>query len=337
MIKRLASLYSPIIQRARPAWGVIYHSSNTPPAFAALSAVFGRQVLEVIDEAIEAHDPDVIISVHPLLNHITVKAIRRSNRRRALVTVVTDLVEFHRGWRCPQADLLVVPTERARQVFLRRRIPADRILLLGRPVDLRFRPPAPGEQAALRRLLGLAEDRLTILVAGGAEGSGRLLRQVRALSWSAEPWQVIAVCGRNEKLRRRLARVRFPTRTLVLGFVDNMPELMRAANVVVGKAGPGAIAEALATGLPVVLTTYLPGQETENVAFVKEYGLGLYAPRPEQLLESIRELAADGGRLHATMAANAASISRPYASLDIARECLNLACRAQAGGSALAG
>jgi 1,2-diacylglycerol 3-beta-galactosyltransferase len=332
MIKRLASLYSPIIQRARPAWGVIYHGSNSPPAFAALSAVFGRQVLEVIEQAIEAHDPDVIISVHPLLNHITVKAIRRSHRHRALVTVVTDLVEFHRGWRCAQADLLVVPTERARREFLRRHVPAERILLLGLPVDLRFRPPAPGEQAALRRLLGLAEDRLTILVAGGAEGSGRLLRQVRALSWSAEPWQVIAVCGRNEKLRRRLARVRFPTRTLVLGFVDNMPELMRAADVVVGKAGPGAIAEALATGLPMVLTTYLPGQETENVGFVKEYGLGFYAPRPEQLLDSIRELAEDGGKLHARMAANAAGISRPYASLDIARECLNLACTAQAGG-----
>ncbi len=73
------------------------------------------------------------------------------------------------------------------------------------------------------------------------------------------------------------------------------------------------------------------------MTFVKEYGLGLYAPRPEQLLESIRELAADGGRLQAKMAASAAAISRPYASLDIARECLNHACRAQAGGSALAG
>jgi 1,2-diacylglycerol 3-beta-galactosyltransferase len=337
LIRRLASLYSPIIQRARPAWGVIYHGSNTPPTFAALRAVFGHPVREVIHEAIHLHDPDIVVSVHPLLNHMAAQAIRHSYRHRALVTVVTDLVEFHRGWSCPRADLVVVPTERARQVCLRRRVPAERILLLGLPVDLRFRPPAPGEKAALRRMLGLDEDRLTILVAGGAEGSGRLLRQVRGLSWSAEPWQVVAVCGRNEKLRRRLARLHFPTPTLVLGFVDNMPELMRAADVIVSKAGPGAIAEALATGLPMVLTSYLPGQETENVGFVKEYGLGVYAARPEQVLEAIREQAAEGGRLHARMSANAASISRPYAALDIARECLRLAAEARATGTALAG
>lgn len=340
VIRRLASLYSPIIQRARPAWGVIYHGSNTQPAFAAIRAVFGGPVREVLDEALRVHDPDVVVSVHPLLNHITVEAIAQSGRRRGVVTVVTDLVEFHRGWSCPRADLTVVPTERARRACLARRVPPERLRLLGLPVDLRFRPPAPGEKAALRRLLGLAEDRFTILVAGGGDGSGRLLRQVRALTWNAEPWQVIAVCGRNDKLRRRLHRVRFPTPTLVLGFVDNMDQLMRAADLVVSKAGPGAIGETLATGLPIVLTSYLPGQETENVGFVKAYGLGLYAPRPELLLEAIHRLAADGGRVYREMAANAADISRPYASLDIGRECLLLAesIRAESRrGAALAG
>src|SRR5581483_9647183 len=128
------------------------------------------------------------------------------------------------------------------RVALRRRVPAERIKLLGLPVDLRFRPPAPGEKHALRRRFGLEEARFTVLVMGGAAGVGGLMNQVRVLSEEAHQWQVIAVCGKNEKVRRRLDEEEFATPTLVLGFVDNMPELMRACDVVVTKAGPGAIA-----------------------------------------------------------------------------------------------
>ncbi|MEP7105383.1 MAG: glycosyltransferase [Chloroflexota bacterium] len=330
VIRRLARLYSPLIQRSRPAWGAVYHGSNLRPVFAAIRAVFGGNVRRILVRMLREHDPEVVISVHPLLNHVAYSAIQRSGRRRGLMTVITDLIEFHRGWAFPRADLVVVPTESARQACLKWGVPADRIQLLGLPVDLRFRPPAPGEKAALRRRFGLQEDRMTILVSGGGEGSGNLLRQVRALAWHEHPWQVIAVCGRNEKLRRRLARVHFGTPTRILGFVDNMPELMRASDLVVSKAGPGAIAEALTTGLPIMLTGYLPGQETENVTFVTMTGFGLYAPKPEQLLESITLLFADDTRIWREMVERATSAARPYASLDIAREGLALAERYRA-------
>jgi 1,2-diacylglycerol 3-beta-galactosyltransferase len=337
VVRRLTSLYPKIIQRSGAAWGVIYHTSNTRVAFGALRGVFGRQVRGVIEAAIKEHDPDVVLSVHPLLNHVAQAAIRRSGRRRGLMTVVTDLIELHRGWAQPEADLVVVPTEEASQVVGALGVPSDRIRALGLPVDLRFRPPAPGEKQALRRRFGLEEGRPTLLVLGGGDGSGKLLRQVRALAWGEHDWQVIAVCGRNEKLRRRLSRVRFSTPTAVLGFVDFMPALMRAADLVVTKAGPGAIAEALATGVPMVLTGYLPGQETMNVRFVTQSGFGLYAPRPDELRQAVTRILAGGSGQVQDMAARAAAIARPYASLDIARECLAIAARysaAKGAGSA---
>jgi hypothetical protein len=256
------------------------------------------------------------------------------------MTVVTDLVDLHRGWALPEADLVVVPTEEAQEVVLGLGVPEERVRALGLPVDLRFRPPAPGEKQALRRRFSLEEGRPTLLVLGGGDGSGRLLRVVRALAWGEHEWQVIAVCGRNEKLRRRLSRVRFSTPTAILGFVDYMPALMRAADLVVTKAGPGAISEALATGVPLVLTGYLPGQETANVRFVTESGLGVYATRPEELRLAVSYLLEDGGRDISAMAARAAAMARPYASLDIARECLAIASRyargREAGGPARA-
>ncbi|HKB18544.1 MAG TPA: glycosyltransferase, partial [Candidatus Dormibacteraeota bacterium] len=257
--RRLAALYSPMIRRSRAAWGALYHTSNTQATFAAIRAIFGPGVRKVVLHLLQQHDPDVVLSVHPLLNHVAHQAIRRSGRPRALMTVITDLVDFHRGWTFSQADLVVAPTERARRVALRRRVPADRVKLLGLPVDLRFRPPAPGEKQALRRRFGLDEERFTVLVMGGAAGVGHLAAQVRELAEEPHPWQLAVVCGRNEKLRRRLYELEISTPMLVFGFVDYMPELMRACDLVVTKAGPGAIAEALATGLPLVITGFLPG------------------------------------------------------------------------------
>ena len=249
VVRRLASLYSPVIQRSRAAWGAVYHSSNTKPTFAAIRAVFGPGVRKVIVELIKKHDPDVVLSVHPLLNQISHQAIQRCGRPRGLMTVITDLVDFHRGWTFSQADLVIAPTEVARKVAIRRRVPHERVKLLGLPVDMRFRPPAAGEKQALRRRFGLDEARFTVLVMGGAAGVGGLLNQVRVLGWEPHQWQVIAVCGRNEKLRRRLARLRFATPTLVLGFVDNMPEVMRACDVVVTKAGSSSSRASASTRL----------------------------------------------------------------------------------------
>jgi 1,2-diacylglycerol 3-beta-galactosyltransferase len=245
------------------------------------------------------------------------------------MTVITDLVDFHRGWTFSQADLVVTPTERARKVALRRRVPADRVKLLGLPVDLRFRPPAPGEKQALRRRFGLDERRFTVLVMGGAAGVGHLASQVRMLAAERQPWQLVVVCGRNEKLRRRLYEIEALTPMLILGFVDYMPELMRACDLVVTKAGPGAIAEALATGLPLLITGFLPGQESPNVDYVVESGIGFFAPKEEELFDEVRVMA-EGGPTWREMSRRAEELARPYASSDIARECLLLAARYRA-------
>ncbi|HEV2952619.1 MAG TPA: hypothetical protein VG015_00830, partial [Candidatus Dormibacteraeota bacterium] len=194
LIRQLTALYSPIIKRSRPAWGAVYHTSNFRATFAAIRAVLGRQVRRVVAELLTEYDPDLVLSVHPLLNHVSHQAIRKGSRPRALMTVITDLVDIHRGWIFPRSDLIVVPTEQAREACLARRAQPDRIKLLGLPIDLRFRPPAPGEQAALRRFFGLQETAFTILICGGGEGSGRLWQQVKALAEDANPWQLIVVC-----------------------------------------------------------------------------------------------------------------------------------------------
>lgn len=324
--RRLSSLYPTITRRAPLAWDTIFYSSNTQPAFAAIRRALRPQLRPILERQIAATQPNVVLSVHPLCNHITVEVLRRGSCPRALMTVITDLIDIHRGWACRDADIVVVPTVEAEGAVLRAGVPGERVRFLGMPVDSEFRPARPGERAVLRRRLGLDEDRPTVLVTGGGEGAGGLLQQVRQLSCGPEPasWQVIVVCGRNERLRRTLLGWQFSTPTLVLGFVDNMPELMRASNVAVGKAGPGAIAEALAAGLPIVLTSHLPGQERGNVRFVLEWGIGCYTPQTEQLRAAVTEVLGSVAS-YEPMLARARSVARPDAVMDIATTCLELA------------
>ena len=322
LVRQLTLLYPTIINRARVAWGVIFHASDTAAGFAAVTTVFGRQLERRLADDVRRTDPDLVVSVHPLLNHVAARAIDASARPRGLVTVVTDLVDVHRGWICNQAELIVVPTEQARANALQRGANPDRVRLLGLPVDLSFRPAAPGEKAALRRRFGLDEDRATILMAGGGEGSGRLLPRVRQMTSKRHPWQLITVCGRNQRLQAKLAEMPAATPNLVLGFVDNMPELMRASDLLVTKAGPGSTAEAMASELPLLLTGFLPGQEASNVDFVVSSGLGVYAPQVEDLEIQVKQLLGSGRGALRRMERRMAELSRPYAALDIARQCL---------------
>lgn len=97
-----------------------------------------------------------------------------------------------------------------------------------------------------------------------------------------------------------------------------MADWMAAADCLVTKAGPGTIAEALISGLPMVLSAYLPGQEAPNVPYVVDGGVGVYRRRPRAIAAVVAAWLADPERL-SRMAARARALGRADASRDIAR------------------
>jgi 1,2-diacylglycerol 3-beta-galactosyltransferase len=97
-----------------------------------------------------------------------------------------------------------------------------------------------------------------------------------------------------------------------------MPDWMRASDVVVTKAGPGTIAEALCCGLPLLLVWYLPGQERGNVEWVVDIGAGRFVPHVTQLVDAVAELAVPGSETLATMRAAVRAAARPDATRRIA-------------------
>jgi 1,2-diacylglycerol 3-beta-galactosyltransferase len=132
--------------------------------------------------------------------------------------------------------------------------------------------------------------------------------------------QLAVVCGHNERLKRRLAATEWGVPARIDGFVDNMPELMFASDLIVTKAGPGTLAEAFIAGLPVIIFGYTPGQETANVDYVLEHRAGTFATEPSEIARIVGEWLQPDNREWERMVANAAGLARPDATLVIARQ-----------------
>ena len=97
------------------------------------------------------------------------------------------------------------------------------------------------------------------------------------------------MAGRNEKLKAKLDARKWRIPTRIYGFTRDLPDFMRAADAVVTKAGPGTIAEALIAGLPIILNARLPGQEDGNVTFVQKERVGVWAPRSERVVQTLKK------------------------------------------------
>lgn len=317
-----AGLYGPITRHARWLWGGLYHSTNSRAAVALLERTALRSVTTAVTEAIMGIDPDCVVSFHPLLNHVSVRAVRGQARRIPVITVITDLVDIHIAWACRDVDAVVVPSPGGLDHCRRAGIPASRCYDFGLAVDRRFTevPSDPAGIATLRQRLGLRADRFVVLVCGGADGSGGLVKHARAIASGSLDLDLVVICGRNQRAQSALAGLHtaagHPVR--VLGYVNNMAEWMRAGDVVVSKAGPGTIAEALCCGVPLLLVWYLPGQERGNVEWVVDIGAGRYVPRDEQLVDTVAELAAPGSEALATMRSAVRAAARPDATRRIA-------------------
>jgi 1,2-diacylglycerol 3-beta-galactosyltransferase len=322
VIAGTAGLYGPITRHARWLWGGLYHATNSRPAVSLLERTALRTVTTAVTAAIDRLDPVCVVSFHPLLNHISVRAVQGRPRRIPVITVITDLVDIHASWACPDVDAVVVPSPGGFERCRRAGIPASRCHDIGLAVDRRFTdlPDDPASIAALRRDLGLRADSFVILVCGGADGSGGIERNARAIAGMTVDLDLVVICGRNERARAALAGLRTGTGRAahVLGYVDDMPQWMRASDVVVSKAGPGTIAEALCCGLPLLLVWYLPGQERGNVEWVVDIGAGRYVPHVGQLVDAVTELSAPGSESLAAMRTAVRAAARPDATRRIA-------------------
>ena len=242
---------------------------------------------------IERFDPDLIVSTYPLAS----SGLAWLRRHRGLTVPVGCWVsDFapHPFWVYADVDCNFVMHDTAVPVA-RAAEPGAAVEVSAAPVVSRF---APGDRAAARSRLGLRPDALVVLLSSGAYSFGDAAATARALVDAGPDVQVVAACGRNTAVRRRLERMRLPRESLVpLGWTDDMPGLVQAADMVLTNAGGATALEALACGTPVVTACPIAAHGRANADLMTVAGLTVLCADRDRLTEFVRAAARDRSAL----------------------------------------
>lgn len=313
----LAGPTYPAMSRMDYLWKLAFETSDDPDRMRVIYATLWPYVRFYMFRLLRQHPCDVIVSVHPLINTPFLRAKTRRSNTIPYITVVTDLVSTHTAWFNNHADVIVVPTKQAAQNALEQNIDPEKIRVVGLPVADRFCLPV-GDKQDLRRKMGWPEDKLVILLVGGGEGMGPLGEVSMKIDQAGLDATLAVVTGRNKRLKEKLEQREWNIPAFIYGFVQDMPEFMRAADVLVSKAGPGTICEALIAGLPIILYHRISGQEEGNVTYVIDEGAGIWAPEIDDIVITLKDWL-DHPKKRLEAVANAKKLARPNASRQIAR------------------
>ncbi|MFZ1399045.1 MAG: glycosyltransferase [Candidatus Promineifilaceae bacterium] len=316
LLRRSQQDYDRIVRNRPGIYQFGYRLNDLPVASAVLSGSLTVLLFEGIRLILQKFRPDVVVVTFPLYHSALNACYAVANRHIPTITVVTDLAEVHRLWFHRVADVCAVATERVAAVAYQRRLTANKVQITGLPVNPAF-AQKPADKAALRQQLGWEPGQITIL-AVGSKRVGRLSEFLRPLNTPHLPIQLAIVTGGDDAAYRELHQTAWQIPTQLYNFVENMPQLMQAADCLVSKAGGLILTEGLACGLPQIVIDAIPGQETGNLDYVVGHGAAAFAPQPEQLRATVERWLGEDGRLLHNHAQNAVRLGRPYAAYNVA-------------------
>ncbi len=313
------STYAPMAQ-VPDLWELGYKLSNGRYRSQLVLDVLWPYVRKRTKDLVTEHPCDMYVAVHPIINTPILRTLGQDHK--PYMIVITDMVTTHAFWYNENATLTLSPTEEAKQRGIEIGMPTGSIEVVGQPIADKFcRPPEP--KKLLRQQLGWAEDQTIVLLVGGGDGMGPIYETVKAINQANLPLTMAIISGRNENLIRKFNKLEFKTEAKILGFVDNMPDLMNAADIIVTKAGPGTISEAFIAGLPIMLYSRMPGQEEGNVDYVVDKGAGVWAPTPENVVNTLRHWI-NHPEDRNKIAVVSKSLAKPDASKKIAKRIIDL-------------
>lgn len=316
--------YDQMIQNSPDLYRVGYQASD-----GAIPAVIAEQALTVmlygvLRDILSEYEPDVVVTTYPLYQAPLATVNALSRHRVPFLTVVTDLVTVHRLWFHESAEACLVPTQAVANKAIESGLAADRVEITGLPVN----PGLAGssDKADLRARLGWPLDRYVALFSGSKRVK-KLEPVAQILNHSGLPVALAIVTGGDNELRARLESQEWHQPAWIYGYVDNMWEMMRAADFIVCKAGGLIVSEALAAGLPLLLAEAIPGQETGNAEYVIGGGAGVLIENPAEALMHVFHWLDNDAKALSETAERSRALGRPHAAARVADRALEVARR----------
>jgi processive 1,2-diacylglycerol beta-glucosyltransferase len=317
--------YFGLVDRAPHVIGYLYDRLDQPvksPRVDRMRLSLSMLNLQRLVDRLTTRTWDLAICTHFLPAEITA-ALRLAGRIDFPQAIVTTDFDTHRLWVHPPCAKYFTACQEGAIHLAAWGVPASDISVTGIPIHPSFADFK--SQAECRRLYGIASGRPVVLQLAGGAGFGPVEKVHRALLDVQMPLTIVTVAGRNPKLRDDLSRMTCPPQHIrqVLGFTDQIDELMAAADVIVSKPGGLTSSESLARGAAMVVIDPIPGQETRNSDYLLENGAAIKVNNLASLPHKITRLLSERGYLE-QLRGNAKRVARPHAAFDVASQCLEM-------------
>lgn len=264
-------------------WGWFYDVLDKQRIYSPLFPIrslhnrfMGKNILHKVIQ----DQPDVILVTHFFSAELFATAKRRGLLKSLLVTVITDFLP-HTFWVNEGTDYYWVMGEEGKRELLRRGVSEQKIIAGGIPVADAFKPS--GRKEEILKHYNFETNRFTLLFTSGSFGLGHQEAILKELRDYKDRIQCFMVCGHNKTLEDHLSKQEWDFPIRVFGFVDFMPDLMEASDLILAKPGGSTTTESLSKGIPMVILDPIPGQETRNAKLLLAKNASFCMSNPSQI------------------------------------------------------
>jgi processive 1,2-diacylglycerol beta-glucosyltransferase len=270
---------------------------------------------QTLAQLIEDTQPDCVVSTYPAYGAL-IQSLYQDHCERPFrfITIVTDARSVNSLWYRSGSDKFVVCDDATAEVLQKVGVEKDTIVALGFPVSPQFAltPANPPQCPKLGQML-----RVLYVINTGQKKCGKVIDRILEVP----NVELTVTVGRYSELKEKLARRSFEYegRLHVLGWTNQMPQLLQSSHVVIGKAGGASVQEAIAAKCPMIINQVIPGQEEGNANLILDFNVGTVADGKKDVANWIERLAEDGGELWSQWRAQMEKISRPDAAMKIAQ------------------
>ena len=318
--------YKRMAKKAPKLWKKIYYGS-TKGMLSHVSSDANILMSKKLHKLFKEFLPDVVISTHPFASQMTSYLKKKFDIKCELATILTDFAP-HEQWLVGKeyGDYFFVSNDKMRQTLIDSYgISAEKVFATGIPLANTFSYPFYDEQTY--NTYSLNPDKKLILFFGGGEfglGKKRTVQVLQSLARYLDRYQIVAISGRNKELNAeflKLAEKLNNSDLHVIKYSNDVPDLMHISSLVVTKPGGLTSSESLASGLPIIITTPIPGQEEENAEFLEDSGVAVWLRDNDDIDRVIDGVLNDEQKLE-DMRQKCKVIARPNSTRDICQTIL---------------
>ncbi len=317
--KLISRTYLEILRHTPMLWDFVYDNPDVETATREIRDLLNLISLPKMRSLLRRHDPQALVCTQAVPCSVFAAEKRRGRLHIPLICVITDFA-IHSYWVHPEVDLYCVASEEAKRYLVQQGLSSAKIVVTGIPISPTFLGHVPKEQA--RAELHLDPKSPTLLVMGGSQGLGPLQEMVDQLH--ADSFQCLVTSGVNRDLFRSLQkRYGKDRRIRIFGYTKQVHTLMDASDLLITKPGGLTSSEALAKGLPMIISNPIPGQEERNARYLLKQGVAEQADEPEDIARMAQTLLHHPTKLK-RMAERTQAVAKPYAAMEVARQIFRL-------------